>query len=272
MTTVIVGIPTLNGHERLDRCLRSIADSTPDLTGVKVLVHDDASTPEGTKLNKDAIHRAERLRAEAGLEMLISPRRVGIATGWNRLCRHSKADVCVLLNDDVEVTPHWLDVLTYSVMHNKHIGMVGLNAYYGVTRLQVEVEGRRPLDIDYQEARLLTGSGVLLSTHGYAFAFRREVYDEVDGFDERYFMFYEECDFGVALRRKGYCHVMATYPIIYHVGGATTTHLNPSEHMARSAKLFHEKWGKSFAELREEMPASVLYAKAEWNTQLGNWK
>lgn len=277
--SVTIGIPTFScataessqaGHYRLRRCLKSIEDHTDfdAFASVKVLVCDDGSNEENLNLNKNAIHERVKLRTQAGLEMLVSEQNAGVSASWNKLVRHQDSDVAVLINDDIEVVDDWLDVLTFSVWENKHAGMVGLNSYVGVVKQ--DVIGRLPLRIDYQEANLLDGGGSLLASAGSIFAFRREVFDEAGGFDERYKVYYEECDFGVTLRRLGYSHYMASYPIVFHMGGATMSQpsMDAQRHLARSRVLFAEKWGSSPNELRTALPELDNVRTREWNTQL----
>ena len=118
----------------------------------------------------------------------------------------------------------------------------------------------------------MDGDGSLLTSCGYAFAFRRKDYDAIGGFDERYFCFYEECDFGVAVRQRGFRCAMASHPLVYHMGGATNSeprHLVASERMAESRAKFLEKWGHSPDELRRQMEGSRLPLRS-WNSQMRN--
>lgn len=280
---ITIGIPTLNGHWRLRRCLVSIAECTPLLSSgeVRVLVCDDGSNEEQLQENKKVIHTMEE--KIPGLKMLMHQGRLGIAKGWNDLTRHYDAEIIALLNDDVEVMPWWLEVLLYSLRENPKAGMVGLNSWMHLIKEQhakifpkeTEPHERVPL-IDYREANLLDGGGSILSAQGPIFAFRKEAYDLVGGFDERYFVYYEELDFAVALRKKGLFSYVASYPVVYHMGGATNSdpfNLNAAEHMARSRKLFIEKWGKTPAELREEFRAVYERPRLrEWTSQIQNWK
>ena len=179
---VVIGVPTLNGPERLQRCLTAIADCTDFTRGdTRVLVADDGSTEENLKFNKDVIHNASA--RIPNLAMLFGQGRTGVPATWNRLMRHAESDVGVLINDDIEVASHWLDVLVYSVTQNKRAGMVSLNCYVGVTKDQVP-RGPR---VDYHEAHLLDGGGRLLCSGGAIFAIRRDAFDTAGGFDERYF-------------------------------------------------------------------------------------
>jgi len=277
---ITIGVPTLNGPDRLFRCLRSIAECT-NLEGVRVLVCDDGSTPDNLKFNKDTIHNFSP--EIPGLEMLMNGGRFGIAKSWNLLTRHyADAKIIVLLNDDVEVVDYWLDVLRYSLEANPCAGMVGLNSYIALMKDQhaslhpnALPHERLPL-VDYREAKLLDGDGSILSAQGPIFAFRKDVFDLVGGFDERYFVYYEELDFAVSLRKNGLFSFVTSYPMTYHMGGATnsdTRNLVASDHMARSRRLFIEKWGKTPAELREEFFADYKRPRLrEWTSQIQNWK
>jgi GT2 family glycosyltransferase len=276
MTSVLVGIPTLNGPDRLTRCLESIAQCTrlSAFESVKVLVCDDGSREDQLKLNKDAVSRASRRLP--GLEMLVSETRCGIAASWNKLVRHQSTDAVVLVNDDIEVVDYWLDVLVYSVTENRVAGMVALNSYAGVTKGQVQAAGRAPLRRDYFESKLLHAGGNLLAASGSIFAFRRDTYDAVGGFDERYFCFYEEVDFGVAMKMIGLVHFVADAPVVYHMGGATTSdacNLVASEEMVRSRQEFRKKWGKTPAELRAQFANAMSHLSRlhEWSTQLATF-
>jgi GT2 family glycosyltransferase len=284
MTDVLIGIPTLNGPQRLARCLAAMDQCTDwgVWSGrVKLLVCDDGSTRENLEAGKEIVcgSKGASLRERAGLEMLMHPTRMGIARSWNDLTRHQWTEVVVLANDDIEVEHDWLDVLYHSVTRNEVLGMVSLNQRVSVTKGQLEaafphlLPHEREPHIDYHEARLMTGAGTLLAAQGSIFAFRREVFDAVGGFDDaRYSVFYEEVDFGVMLRSRGLLHAIASYPIVIHMGGATTSdpkNLDARAELERSRKAFHEKWGLSPSELREKYrPRAPTPALDEWNTQL----
>src|SRR5271165_5241916 len=116
---VLIGVPTLNGPERLSRCLQSIASYTDfNYYDVKTLIADDGSTEANLKLNKDAISRS--LQTIPGIQMLYGHGRTGIAATWNRLVRHygNTFDVAILVNDDIQVVADWMDVLAYSAIEN----------------------------------------------------------------------------------------------------------------------------------------------------------
>lgn len=269
----LIGIPTLNGPERLARCLAALGAHTDFSRGdVSVLVADDGSTPDQLEGNKQVLHAASA--HVPGVEMLFGHGRTGIARTWNRIVRHGPTaafPLIVLINDDVEVVPDWLDVLRYSLLHNPQAGMVGLNFYSGPP-------GNRPTPPphpDYVEAHLQDGGGGLVSSFGPIFGFRREAWDLVGGFDERFFVFYEEVDFGVALGRRGFFHYMASHPAVFHCGGATNSdpqNLDAARCLAESRQKFIDKWGADIGQLREEFAARPgRPVPREWNQQVKVW-
>lgn len=293
---ILIGIPTLNGADRLWRCLHSIADCTAweKFADVRVVVCDDGSEPAELRKTRAHVQNCGKLRERCSLELLENEERRGIAKSWNRLARSHPSEVLALVNDDVEVVRHWLEVLAWSVTKNPRLGMVCLNTYLALSKRQHEVHlGVSNPDgsagkvlphvavpvVDYHEAHLLTGGGKLLSSQGSIFAVRTALYEEVGGFDERFFCYYEEVDFGVRLRQKGYLSAVASFPLVYHLGGATNSeprNLDAQKVMAESRAKFVEKHGAEPGKLREtfawEWGLHDGLTLNEWNTQVGNWE
>jgi GT2 family glycosyltransferase len=261
---VTIGIPTLNGPERLLRCLESILKYTPlKALGADVLVSDDFSYERELSENK-------KICKNLGVEILTAPDRLGVAQQWNRLTRHASAPHMILMNDDVEVVPDWLEALLFSLEHNPGAGMIGLKAYQGVNS-----ENFTPPPIhSYNEAVMEHGHGMVAST-GFLFGFHRYRFDELGGFDPTFFAFYEEVDFGIRLLKAGYPSYMLSYPIIIHQGGATTSearNINAVKVLAESREKFILKHGK-LSVLRDELTRSSepLPRTVHWNTLLKVW-
>ncbi|MGW5645708.1 glycosyltransferase family 2 protein [Saccharopolyspora sp. NPDC003752] len=67
--------------------------------------------------------------------------------------------------------------------------------------------------ITERPAGWLSGSCLLL---------RREAFDSIDGFDPRYFMYFEDVDLGDRLGKKGWLNVYVPSAEIMHIGGHST--------------------------------------------------
>ncbi|MFP5019966.1 glycosyltransferase family 2 protein [Pseudonocardia phyllosphaerae] len=68
-------------------------------------------------------------------------------------------------------------------------------------------------DVSERDAGWLSGSCLLL---------RRSAFDSVDGFDPRYFMYFEDVDLGDRLGRAGWRNVYVPSSEVVHVGGVST--------------------------------------------------
>jgi len=148
----------------------------------------------------------------------------------------------VLLNSDVEVTPHWLDPLVaYMDAHpevaacqpkirserNKayfeYAGAAGgyLDKYgYPFCR------GRIFEVVEKDEGQYDTIQPVLWAT-GAALFVRLKDYREVGGLDGRFFAHMEEIDLCWRLRSRGRKIVCIPQSVVYHVGAATLKKENP---------------------------------------------
>ncbi|WP_181780654.1 glycosyltransferase family 2 protein [Pseudonocardia pini] len=76
--------------------------------------------------------------------------------------------------------------------------------------------------IEERPAGWLSGSCLLL---------RRTAFDSVDGFDPRYFMYFEDVDLGDRLGRAGWLNVYVPTAEVVHTGGVSTTKADVSARM-----------------------------------------
>ena len=90
-------------------------------------------------------------------------------------------------------------------------------------------EHKEPLEVD--------------SAIGACMLIRKRALDEVSGFDERYFFFFEETDLAYALRQKGWQVYHLPNAFIYHLQGQSISHDARSRiEFYRSRYQFLQKW------------------------------
>lgn len=262
---ILIGIPTLNGPDRLARCLESIRRHTPlEAYGAQVLVSDDFSYRDNLEENRKV---CQNFDVELACPAQV---RIGVAQQWNCLSRHTKAPIVILMNDDVEVVPDWLEALVFSIRRNPQAGMVGLKAYQGVTSKNFTP----PPIQSYNEAVMEHGEGMISAT-GFLFGFERKKWETVGGFDPHFFAFYEELDFSIRLVKEGgWRPYMLSYPVVIHQGGATTSDIRNLD----SQKVLSESRGKFKAKHGSIQAVRDLFAKlppasntVQWNTMLKTW-
>jgi N-acetylglucosaminyl-diphospho-decaprenol L-rhamnosyltransferase len=214
--SIDVVIPTHQGWEMTESCLRHLGRQTVSPT---VVVADNAST-DGTPDNVRGSFPDVRV-VETGDNR-------GFAVACNRGAEVGTSDVVVLLNNDVDARPDFLERLIEPLERDDQIGSVaallvrpgerlidsvGLTAdatLVGFPRL----EGQ-PVETAHSELPLLVGPS------GGAAAYRREAWDEIGGLDERVFAYMEDLDLALRLQIAGWKPAAVPDAIGVHLGSGT---------------------------------------------------
>lgn len=221
----------------------------------QVIVADNGSTDASLQILKDEF---------PSVRVIALDQNYGFAEGYNRAIAQIAAEedapeYVVLLNDDVRVTPDWLDPLV-SYMDN-HRRCAGLQP-----KLLKDVTGlanmtARPDQPDFFE--YAGACGGYLDNMGYPYC-RGRIFDDVEedrgqydlpegeawpvmwatgaclmvrtqaylqagGLDKRFFAHMEEIDLCWRLRRMGYELVCVPQSKVYHKGGASLPQGNPKK-------------------------------------------
>ena len=77
----------------------SVLKYTPGETA-EIIVADNCSTDDSVAMLQERF---------PSVRVIVLDRNYGFAEGYNRVIEQVDSDYTVLLNSDVEVTPHWLD-------------------------------------------------------------------------------------------------------------------------------------------------------------------
>jgi GT2 family glycosyltransferase len=197
-----------NGYVDTTNCLRSL--SKLDYQNYGIIVVDNGSTDDSVTEIKKAFP-SQRI-SETGSNL-------GFSGGCNFGIRDAlsrDADYIWLLNNDTLVEPKALAHMVDIANSGSGIGAIG-SVIYDMDkkdRIQVWGGGRicrwtgrsrhclGPCEVDY-----ITGASMLLA---------RQALEDVGLLDESYFMYWEDADLCVRLRRSGYKLLVATKSHLYH--------------------------------------------------------
>ncbi len=232
MVKISVVILNWNGAEMLREFLPSVLQYSVG-EGIEICVADNASTDTS----------CEVLRSEFPTVRLIElDQNYGFAEGYNRALAEVEAEYVVLLNSDVEVTPHWLEPLqAYMDSHQETVACQpkilsqrnkeyfeyagacgGYMDRYGYPFCR----GRIFDVVEKDRGQYDTVQDVLWAT-GAALFIRLADYREAGGLDGQFFAHMEEIDLCWRLRSRGKRIVCIPQSVVYHVGGATLKKENP---------------------------------------------
>ena len=170
------------------------------------------------------------------LELVRNDVNRGFGAACNQGAERGSGDYILFLNPDTRVSPSALDasVAFLSDPVNAGIGicggqMVGDDGRRGLScsrfpTLSMAVSMMtglsRLLPRRFPPQRLrpdeLDGSGVVDQVIGAFFLVRRPLFEELEGFDERFFMYMEEVDLAYRARQRGYLSYYLAEAVVYH--------------------------------------------------------
>jgi GT2 family glycosyltransferase len=209
--SVAIIVLTYNGVADTLACLASLRSLEYPRARVQVVVVDNASA--------DATVAEVRARFPE-VALIENGANLGFAAGNNVGLRYALAhgfDYALLLNNDTEVAPDSLVRMVEQAERDPAIGVVGPTIYYYDAPELIWSAGGR---IDWRRGTsLMDGTGVSDTGQysaprsvdfvtGCALLVKREALKRAGLLDERFFMYYEETEWSVRVRRAGFtiCH------------------------------------------------------------------
>lgn len=215
---VTVVIPNYNGCHFLKPCMDALRTQT--CQDFETLVIDNASE-DGS---------AELLRKEyPWARLCVMEKNLGFSGGVNAGIRMSKTPFVLLLNNDTEVDPHFIEEMLKAIKKSPRI--------FSVSSRMIQYHDRERMD-DAGDLYTLMGwaaqRGVGQKLDGYdrpaaiftacagAAIYRRKVFEKIGYFDEMHFAYLEDLDIGYRAKLYGYVNVYAPEAVVYHVGSGTS--------------------------------------------------
>jgi GT2 family glycosyltransferase len=216
MTTRVI-VLNWNGRRWLDGCLAALEAQT--LRPTEVVVVDNGSTDDSVA----------HLRARwPHVRVIALPENSGFAAGNNRGADDAATDCLVFLNNDTEPEPGWLEALVRAAGADPARGLVSSCIVYLDDPSVVDSAGDGYLrcggGFKYghgQPASQWTQSRDVFGACGAAFLIRREVFAALGGFDESFFMVYEDVDLSYRAQLRGARVWYAADAVVRHAGSAS---------------------------------------------------
>ena len=230
MTTAVV-ILNWNGKKMLERFLPSVTlHSTGD---TEVIIADNGSTDDSLAFVRE--HYPQ-------LRIIELDKNYGFAGGYSRALEQVEADYYVLLNDDVEVTPNWIEPVIAQMEQHPQTAICQPKLLMYDQRDTFEYAGGAGGFIDkygypFCRGRMFTtleqdrgqydDPCPIFWASGAAMFVRSSVWKELGGLDDDFFAHMEEIDFCWRAKNAGYEVEYCPHSVVYHVGGGTLPKSNP---------------------------------------------
>jgi GT2 family glycosyltransferase len=177
----------------------------------------------------------------------------GFAFGVNRGLAHARGEWILLFNTDAELDWNELERFVAAATAEPDAAVFGPRIVDEHGAMQVSTWPRhRPRDYLPQALFLdrlwrrapVTARGDVDCVSGCVFLLRRDVLQLVGGFDERFWMYYEEADFCERVRRAGRRVCWLPDASFVHVGGLSAAQAAERTFLAfrESCLLYHAAW------------------------------
>ena len=248
MAEVAIVVVTYNSADWITRCLSSIPAA---LSGrqAEIVVVDNASTDDTVAAIRSGFPE---------VTLLVNDSNVGFAAAVNQGAANSAAPIVVLLNPDAELHAGALDeLLTFAVNHPEHgvyggraedpdgnmlpnsclalpslwstlCFALGLSSALGRSRLF------NPEAINGWQRDTVREVGVVV---GCLLLTTRDIWEELHGLDERYFVYSEDVDFSARAAKRGYRPVIVPAAVITHGIGASSESSGTREVLILAGKI-----------------------------------
>lgn len=181
---------------------------------------------------------ADFIKANKNIKLIESPQNIGFARGCNLGAKYSTSDFILFLNPDTLVTNDIFSSCLEVFSSEKNIGIVGVkildnnnviakccSRFPTFTHFLFQcfaldkvfpILGSRMADWNHNDSRIVD------QVIGAFFLMPRSLFFDLNGFDENFFMYYEEVDLSYRARKFGYSSYYLSSVFIKHEGGGAS--------------------------------------------------
>lgn len=258
MTELSICILTLNSVEYLKKCLKSIQQFPPD-GGYEILVADNGSNDGTVTMLQDEY---------PAVKIILNKENLGFTKPNNQMLRQAKGNFLLLLNPDTLLTEDCFNPQLDFLKANPDVGISipkVLNADGSFQKQSrrgeatpIEVIGyffrlgklfpkNKPLngylvswlpENEVAEVKAVSGSCMFI---------RRETWEQVGDFDERFFAYQEDSDYCRRARQKGWKIMYVPISHIIHYGGEGGSKAQPIKSIYQWHRSYFLYYRKHFA-------------------------
>ena len=242
--TVSIVIPVYNQFGYTYNCLRSILERSGDVT-YEVIIADDVSNDLTKKITEVA----------NGIKVVRNSKNQRFLKNCNNAAKHARGKYILFLNNDTQVQKDWLKPLVDLIESDERIGMVGSKLIYSDGTLQEAGgiiwadapghawnygNGQNPDKPEFnyvKEVDYISGAAIMI---------RRNIWEEVGGFDEYFAPAYcEDSDLAFMLRSKGYKVMYQPLSVVVHFEGksnGTDLSSGVKKYQVENSEKLFKKW------------------------------
>ncbi len=262
---VSIIIPHYNLPDMLETCIKSVLENTQQIP-FELIVVDNGSD----NTTEEMIDKFD----DYGVLYLRNRKNEGFARACNRGAREAKGDYLVFLNNDTEVQLGWLRAMMRGIDEEPDVGIVGARLLFPNRTIQ---HTGIAISSDLLPAHIYSNAPANLpnvlkrrfyqAVTAACMLVKRELFLNLNGFDEKYKNGFEDVDFCLRSRQKNFRVLYEPEAVVIHHSEQTP---GRKEHDVENAHLFLDRWSgilKSDFQMYAEMDGFKVEEK-EGSTKL----
>ena len=232
----------------LELCLQSVQKALEEIDA-EIIVVDNNSSDDSCKMI---------LENFSEVILIKNPKNVGFSKANNQGVSKAKGQYVLILNPDTVVAKDTFKKVLKFAKSRQNFGALGVKLVDGKGCFLPESKRGIPTPMvsfykligftskrtgKYYANHLKEDETGIIDVLVGAFMFmRRKVYNEVKGFDERYFMYGEDIDLSYKILNKGYQNFyFADTQIIHYKGESTINDVKQLHHFHKAMEIFYDE-------------------------------
>ncbi|MCR4290994.1 MAG: glycosyltransferase family 2 protein [Candidatus Scalindua sp.] len=246
---VSIIIPNKDNAGDLEKCIKAILGKST-YRNFEIIIIENGSSDEKTFRLYDELTKLNNVR------LIEWNKPFNYSMINNFAVNSSEGDVLLFCNNDTEVINHdWIERMLEHALR-KEVGAVGAKLYYPSNTIQHAgiilgvgiIAGHShkyfPQESNGYFGRLKVVQNLSAVT-GACLMIRKNVFEELEGFDERFVLAFNDVDLCLKLRDKGYLIIFTPYAELYHHESKTRGDDNTLKKQIKfrvEIKIFQDKW------------------------------
>jgi len=244
-------IPNKDHKEDLERCISSIMEKSAYKNFEIIIVENNSEYKSTFEFYDSLTSKYDKIKI-----INWNNKPFNYSSVNNYAAEFARGDIFLFLNNDTEVINNdWMERMLEHVQR-KEVGAAGAKLYYPDNTVQhggviiglSNVAGHSHKGFSRNSCgyiNRLCSIQNLSAVTGACLMVRKEVFEEVKGFDEDFVLAYGDVDICLKIRLKGYLVVWTPFSELYHYESITRGYEDTPEkreRINREIKLFHNKW------------------------------
>ncbi len=234
-------IVNYQSREYLEKCIPSIFDCAQNVEFEIIVVNNDKSRIKfkTTKLEK--------------IKIIEVNENVGFGRGCNLGAKKAQGEILCFLNPDTEIISENISDIIAEFKKNDRVGIIGPKIIEKNGEIQKWIAGeevnlKKVLKnnlgiIDDKKIWLSEKKQKVAWVTGAVLFGRRKLFEKINGFDEKFFMYFEDIDLCKRMKKSGFDILFFPRFAVRHLGGGSVKNrLVQKKAYYKSQDYYFQKW------------------------------